>query len=109
MTWEELVAIHAALPQPQPVVCRLYYDENGRPIVYTTDNLEGNYIEVDPETFAITPWNVQVVNNVLKHLPPKLYRNRLIPGNGGTQCHCQDISVIVQAQGKHWTRKTYED
>lgn len=109
MTWEDLVAIHAALPEPKPVVLKLYHDSNGQPIVYTTEDLDGNYIEVDPETFALGSVHVKVVNGVLTHLPPRVYRNRLVPSDQGTQCDPRDVAVVVNSHGQHWKRKTYED
>ena len=91
------------------MILKLYYDNNGCPIQYTTEDLDGNYIEVDAETFATTPWNVQVVNGGLVKLPPKVYYNRLMPSDQGTQCDPRDVAVIRDANGQHWKRKTYED
>ena len=109
MTWEELVAIHAAMPEPKPVVRKLYYDEKGDPIVYTCDDLEGNYIEVDPETFMGAPRRVKVINGVLTHLPPKVYITKLQPSDSGTLCHSQDVAIIANNTGTYWKRQTYEN
>ena len=107
MTWEELVAIHAAMPEPRPTVLKLYYDQSGCAICYTSDELEGNYIEVDPETFALKSMDVRVVNGAVKHLPRKQYYHKLVPGNPGTLCHSQDVAVVATA-GTPWKRNTYE-
>lgn len=108
MTWEELVAIHASVAAPDPVILKLYYDNHGTPIVYTTDSRDGNYIEVDPETFACAPMNVRVVNGQLQHLPRPLYRHRLVPSSHGIQCHLQDVAVIVADSGQYWNTTNYE-
>lgn len=109
MTWEELLAIHQAMPEPEPMVLKLYYDDQGRPITYTQDTLDGNYIEVDPATFAIRSMNVRVVNGVLTHIPRPQYFNKLVPSNTGTLCHSQDVAVVVSNTGTHWKKQTYEN
>ena len=103
MTWEELVAIHAAIPEPRPTVLKLYYDQLGHPVCYSCDDLEGNYIEVDPETFAARSMDVRVVNGVVKHLPRKQYYHKLVPSDTGTLCHSQDVAVIATT-GTPWKR-----
>ena len=108
MTEEELAAMFRALPEPEPVVLKLYYNAAGDPIVYSCDNLDGNYIEVDPETFAIASMRVKIVNGVLKHIPPTVYVNKLVPSDSGTLCHSQDVAVVVDKSGTYWKRKTYE-
>ena len=47
ITVEQLAQMFQALPEPQPVVLKLYYDDAGNPIEYTTETRDGNYIEVD--------------------------------------------------------------
>lgn len=108
MTEDQLIRMFQALPEPEPVVFKLYYNEQGEPIVYTCDKLAGNYIEVDAETFAVRPMRVQVVNGVLKHLPPLVHIHKLIPSASGTMCHSQDVAVVVSNSGTYWKRKTYE-
>jgi hypothetical protein len=108
MTEDQLARMFQALPEPEPVVLKLYYNESGEPIVYTSEKLEGNYIEVDPETFAISSMRVRVVNGKLIHIPPTVYVNKLHPSNTGTQCHNNDVAVVVKDSGTYWKRKTYE-
>ena len=108
MTEEQLAAMFQALPEPEPVVLKLYYDDTGNPIVYTCDKLDGNYIEVDPETFAIGSMSVRVVNGVLKHIPPPVYVNKLVPSTSGTRCHAKNVAVVVKDNGTYWKKKTYE-
>ena len=108
ITEDQLAAMFQALPSPEPVVLKLYYDKLGNPIVYSCDTLEGNYIEVDPETFAIASMHVKVENGILKHLPPVVYVNKLTPDNYGTLCHSQDVAVVTKDTGTYWKLKTYE-
>jgi hypothetical protein len=108
MTADQLARMFQALPEPEPVVLKLYYNEQGEPIVYSSDKLDGNYIEVDAETFAVASYRVRVVNGELKHIPPAVYVNKLHPDDSGTLCHSQDVAVVVKDTGTHWKRKTYE-
>lgn len=108
MTEDQLARMFQTLPEPEPVVLKLYYDEHGQPIVYTCDTIQGNYIEVDPETFALANMRVKVINGTIKHLPPVIYVNKLTPGSSGTLCHSQDVAVVVNDSGTYWKRKTYE-
>lgn len=108
MTEDQLAKMFQALPEPEPVVPKLYYDNQGCPIEYTTDTREGNYIEVDPETFVIRPMHVRVVNGVLQHLLPVIYVHKLRPSKSGTLCHSQDVAVVVKDSGTYWKRQTYE-
>ena len=108
ITEAQLAQMFQALPEPVPVIPKLYYDDRGRPIEYTTDTYEGNYIEVDPETFAIRPMCVRVVNGTLQHLPPVIYTHKLKPSDSGTMCHNQDVAVVVKHSGTYWKRQTYE-
>ena len=108
MTEEQLAQMFRDLPEPEPVVLKLYYDAAGDPLVYSCDNLDGNYIEVDPETFAIASMRVRVVNGVLTHITPAVYVNKLVPSDSGTLCHTQDVAVIVKDNGTYWRRKKYD-
>lgn len=108
MTEDQLAKMFQAIPEIKPAIPKLYYNEQGYPIVYTTDTLDGNYIEVDAETFAVASHRVRVVNGELKHIPPAVYIHKLTPSDTGTQCHANDISVVTKNSGTYWKRKTYE-
>lgn len=107
MTWQELVAIHAAMPEPQPVSYRLYHDDQGRPIVYTMEDLPGNYIEIDRETYVSgSPW-VRVVDGKLRQLFMHA-QEKLRPSDSGTPCHPRDVAVVDPASTSFWSKHTYE-
>ena len=108
ITVEQLVQMFQALPEPDPVVLKLYYDDAGNPIEYTSETRDGNYIEVDPENFAIRSMRVRVENGVLKHLPPVTYVYKLQPSDSGVLCHSQDVAVVTKDIGTYWKRNTYE-
>jgi hypothetical protein len=106
MTPEEFWDILHAMPEPQPLAWRLYYDFEGRPITYSMEALPGNYIDIDPQTYARGPLNVRVVNGELKYITQKT-SEKLVPGDAGTQCHVRDISIIVKENGTHWSKQIY--
>lgn len=107
ITWEEFAAIHAAMPESQPISYRLYHDDQGRPIVYTMEHLPGNYIEIDRETYvAGSPW-VRVIDGKLRHLIMHP-RQKLRPGDTGTSCHPLDVAVVDPSSGVFWSKHTYD-
>ena len=109
ITEDQLWKMFQALPEPEPVVLKLYYNDQGEPIVYTCDTQPGNYIEVDPETFAERSMRVRVSNGVLKHLPPLTYISKLQPSESGTMCHNKDVAIVVNDLGTYWKKQTYEN
>lgn len=106
MTPEQFWSILHAMPEPQLVFYRLYYNDQGQPVCYSMEDLPGNYIDIDAETFARAPTNVQVVNGKLKYITVRTSA-KLEPAHTGTQCHPQNISVVVGANGTHWTKQTH--
>ena len=109
MTDQEFWAIMNNMPQPKPVHMRLYYDEQGSPICYSMEDLPGNYIDVDPETFAIAPYNVRVVNGQIKYIITA-QGEKLVPGDTGTCCHPNNVAIVVTEHEPHtkWSKRSYE-
>lgn len=109
MTEEEFWAILYDVPTPKPIFYRLYYNDDDTPRIYSMEDLPGKYIDVDPKTFAVAPYNVKVVNGKLVEIVPKSYSRKLIPGDG-TPCHIGDVSIVVSSQEPHtsWGIKEYE-
>lgn len=102
MTPEEFWTILHDAPAPRSISFRLYYDENGMPIVYTMDDIPGNYIEIDPETFARGSSQVRVVEGRLIKLHNHSMMPKLRPNQQqGTACHPQDVCVIVDPTQPH--------
>lgn len=108
MNADEFWAILHAMPNPQPVSWRLYYNESGEPITYSMEDLPGTYIEVDADTFARTPQNVRVRNGQLIELKSTV--RRLVPGDTGTPCHPDNVAIVVAETEPHqrWSMKTHE-
>ena len=93
--WTEPVA-----PVPS-VFYRLYHNNDGSPVGYTMEDLPGNYIEVDKDTYLIGSFNVKVVNQKLVYLSTVKNISKLKPNNTGTACDPQDICVVVTENVPH--------
>jgi hypothetical protein len=95
---------------PQPVFYRLYYNSQGCPVSYTMEDLPGDFIEIDRETYVVGPANVRVLNGQLITLKPSVIIKKLTPGGVGTSCDPRDICVVVDQQLPHvkWNMKTNE-
>ena len=89
--WREWVSAPVELKSPE---YRLYYDENGCPLVYSMEDLPGNYILLDQATWRRTSPHVKVIDGRLVELSNK-YVTRLKPGDQGTPCHPTNVSVVV--------------
>jgi len=110
MTPEEFWATLHAMPTAIPVFYRLYYNNDGTPICYTMEDLPGEYIEIDQETYAIASYNVRVVNNQLIKINPKKIVQKIIPTNQGISCDPRDVCVIIGEEHPHikWSISKHE-
>jgi hypothetical protein len=94
------------MEQPSPVFYRLYYDEQGYPLFYSMEDLPGNYIDIDQETYAQSSSKVRVVNG-------KLTKNnrsvtaKLVPSDHGTACDPNNVCIVVSENQPHikWSLK----
>lgn len=102
MTPEEFWRILHDAPEPKPVFFRLYHDDQGHPIIYSMENLSGNYIDVDSEIFARGSMDVRVVDGRLILIDRHNHATKLRPNHEhGTPCHPQDVCVIVDNHAPH--------
>lgn len=108
MDSEEFWAILHAMPEPQPVSWRLYYNTAGEPINYSMEELPGTYIEVDAETYARAPMNVRVQAGRLIELKSAV--RKLAPAESGTPCYPSNVAIVVPKTEPHqrWIMKTHE-
>ena len=87
---------------------RLYYDkESGKPLFYSMEDKEGDYVVIDKQTYAESPSNIRVINGRIEKF---VFRDisKLVPKGGTINCHSDDITVIVSENGTNWSRKQYE-
>jgi hypothetical protein len=91
---------------------RLYYDDKGKVICYTCEELAGNFIIVDAITFAQARPDVRVVDGRITTVTSNAVVSKLMPSDFGQQCTKQDISIVVSkeftSETTNWKMITYE-
>ena len=109
LTPEAFWAAVAPLPPTLPVFYRLYYNNDGTPICYTMEDLPGNYIELDLETYRLSPPNVRVVDGKIVVVKIASTVSKLQPNvDRGVPCDPRDVCIIVDESQPHikWSLKT---
>lgn len=108
MNWNDLIDIHAAMPEPKPVFYRLYHDDQGRPLFYSMEHLPGNYIEITQEQYAKNATNVRVRDDKLVPVT-WITSEKIVPGETGVACDPRDVAVVVTSSpNTKWRKQTYE-
>ena len=105
LTEEDFWSILHDVPEPKPVYYRLYYNDAGAPDIYSMEDLPGNYIEVDRETYVLASFNVRVVDGKLVYINPVVTVKKLQPGATGIACDPRDVCIVVNSDQPHtkWT------
>lgn len=106
---QEVVIFEA--PKLVKPVFRLYYDILGKVLHYTTEDLPGNYIVVDSQTFAESRYDIRVIDGEIIKNQNFTIIEKLIPCDIGIPCHSYDVSIIVDEDTidkKCWSVKVYE-
>ena len=111
LTEKEFWSALQSTPTPAPVFYRLYYNDDGTPIIYSMEELSGNYIEVDQQTYVLAPFNVRVSDGKLVYIKPVVTVKKLQPNNTeGTACDPSDVCIVVNEDqpNQKWTIATNE-
>jgi len=91
---------------------RLYYDENGDVLFYTCEDLPGNYIVVDAQTYAECRFDIRIVEQKIVKLAGKINFIKVVPNVNGVRCAYEDNAILVDEDylGKvcRWEAKIYE-
>ena len=96
--------------EPIKLSYRLYYDEFGNPVAYSTEELDGKYIEVTPEQYASNNYNVVIRNNQLVDKTNFIITTKLVPAEVGTPCDPTDVTIVVtNSHSNHWKLKHYDN
>jgi len=109
---EDFVIIWEAPPIVKPEF-RLYYDEKGKVLFYTSEKPEGNYIVVDALTYAEGRPDLRVVDGRLSTVNQGSVVSKLVQDKTeGVECSAEDVSIIVPKKCKvkkiKWKLQTYE-
>ena len=110
ITEAEFWDIMSSIPEPSQPFYRLYYDDHGRALFYSMEDVPGNYIEITQEQYAASDPMVKVTNG--KIVPIRRYSSgKLVPSDTGTPCHPDNVALIVTTDQPHqcWSQKIYEN
>ena len=107
MTEQEFWDILHAPAISYPIFYRLYHD-NGVPLFFSMEDLPGTYIEIDHETYSRNNSNVRIHNGCMIEFSQNIV-SKLAPGETGTPCHPDDVSIVVAPDQPHqrWSKQTY--
>jgi len=91
---------------------KLYYDDNGSIVCYSCENIEGNYIVIDAQTYAEGRHDVKIVDGKIVKNFSNAVVVRLVRDVQGTLCSVEDMSIIVDKdddiEKQYWKLKVYE-
>ncbi len=90
---------------------RVYYDDKGNILCYTCEELEGNYLVIDSETYAAARPELKVIDGELVKLKSVIRVSKLIPADKGTKCTKENIGIVVSDEYDSitvWNKKEYE-
>lgn len=109
---EDFVIVWEAPPIVKPEF-RLYYDEKGKVLFYTSEKPEGNYIVVDALTYAEGRPDLRIVDGRISTVNQGSVVSKLVPDKSeGVECSIEDVSIIVPKKCKvkkiKWKLQTYE-
>ena len=109
---EDFVIIWEAPPIVKPEF-RLYYDEKGKILFYTSEKPEGNYIVIDALTYAEGRPDLRVVDGRISTVNQGSVVSKLVQDKSeGIECSIEDVSIIVPKKCKvkkiKWKLQTYE-
>jgi len=86
---------------------RLYYSDNGRVLCYTCEDLEGNYIVIDDDTYHQCRPDVYVIDGKIVKTSEMTIITKLKPSTKGVTTSSDDICMIA-TEGTTWELTTHE-
>lgn len=94
--------------EPAPEIeFRLYYDDDGNPLTYTSENISGNYIVVDSQTYAQGRYDCKIIDGEIVFLSDFTYFNKYIPCKTGVPCNPANSLIVDNESSFYWSLKTY--
>jgi len=87
---------------------RLYYDDKGKVICYTCEDLQGTYVVIDANTYAASRVDVCVIDGKIISNSDLIVLYKFVPGKD-ISCASEDICILTnEGQTKQWSLKRYE-
>lgn len=84
---------------------RLYYNDAGHPLFYSTEELDGKYIVVSHAEHTQGRYDITIQNGKVVYPTEYIYQ-KLVPNEEGTECDINDVSII--GNGQKWRLTKYE-
>jgi hypothetical protein len=105
--WREVEPLLEPLV-PANIFYRVYHDDAGRVLFYSMEDLPGNYLDIDHDAYIAADGNARVINGRL--VPPSRSScHKLVPSDRGTDCHPQDVCIVVtEGVSQKWNLQHYE-
>lgn len=75
--------------------CRLYYDDTGKVLCYTYEDIPGDYIVIDPMTFAECRFDIKVINGKIIKSMDGTVVTKLVPSIAGIKCAAEDVNIVT--------------
>lgn len=88
-------------PEPKPVFYRAYRREDDS-VFFTMEDLPGEYVEIDLETYKQGDINVRIINGKVVKIEPRTYVSKLMPNaESGTACDPTNVCIVVDRKKPH--------
>lgn len=96
--------------QNQPKVeleYRLYYNSDGKPLFYTTEKPDGDYIEVSKNDYERGRHDIIIRDGKICFLNDISHSSKLVPSSEGTATHPENILLVDTESSFYWSLKSY--
>jgi hypothetical protein len=105
-SWDDFWENYQWPEPPTEPEYRLYYDDQGAPIAYTTQDMPGKYIVVTAHEHAMASRRVRVKDGKLQPYRSNAATKLRPHPEQGVPCHRDDVTVVVDQQQPHqrWAR-----
>jgi hypothetical protein len=105
--WQQVAELLEPVPDHETRY-RVYYDSTGQVLFYTMEDLPGNYLDIDRETYARADSKARVQNGKLVAAATRV-SSKLVPDNQGQPCHPQNVAIVSDSdQNTKWKLKHYD-
>lgn len=105
-----LKALEEARPnQLASVEFRVYYDTNGSILFYTMENLDGDYLTITPEEYAIGRYDLKVKNGKLIQPSPRSSKYVISEEPTRVKTVADNILILTEGDGVYWKVKEYSN
>jgi hypothetical protein len=109
--WQAVAELTQNVAETVKIEYRVYYDEHGKILFYTMEDVPGTYLVIDRETYEQSRYDAVVKNNkLIKTNAPSSWK--LAPDDEGTPCHPSNVCIVVDARHEpntKWTVKVTDE